>query len=144
MCLTTLILLGSPATVVAERPYARGARRLAGLVVASLAIGLAGCHEDRSSAIAADSKRGIALIQQNGCGTCHVIPGVEGADGLVGPPLTKMGRRIYIAGVRRNTPDNMIAWLQNPQAIIPGNAMPNMGLSQQDAHDVASYLYTLR
>jgi cytochrome c1 len=38
----------------------------------------------------------------------------------------------------------MIAWLQNPQAIVPGNAMPNMGLSEPDARDITAYLYTLR
>lgn len=143
MCVTGPIVARSPAAGMVERRRVQGVR--AGLVIASLAVGLAGCHDkDRSTAMSGNAKRGIALIQQNGCGTCHVIPGVEGADGLVGPPLTMMARRIYIAGVRRNTPDNMVAWLQNPQAVVPGNAMPNMGLSRQDAHDVASYLYTLR
>jgi len=83
-------------------------------------------------------------LAQNGCGTCHVIPGGNGADGLVGPPLTMMGRRIYIAGVRPNTPENMTAWLQNPQAVVPGNVMPDMGLSRQDVVDVGAYLRTLR
>lgn len=124
--------------------FHRARRRLTGLLIASLAVGLAGCHEVRTTAVPGDPKHGIALIRQNGCGTCHVIPGVEGADGLVGPPLTMMGRRIYIAGVSRNTPENMTAWLQNPQAVVPGNAMPNMGLSRKDALDVAAYLYTLR
>jgi cytochrome c2 len=55
-----------------------------------------------------------------------------------------MGSRIYIAGVLRNTPDNMIAWLRNPQAIVSGNAMPNMGLDRKQAQDIAGYLYTLR
>lgn len=73
-----------------------------------------------------------------------MIPGVKGADGLVGPPLAMIGRRIYIAGVRRNTPENMIAWLQDPQAVVPGNVMPSMGLSRRDAIDIAAYLDTLR
>jgi cytochrome c2 len=46
--------------------------------------------------------------------------------------------------MRRNTPEGMIAWLENPQAIVPGNAMPNMGIDQHDATDIATYLYTLR
>jgi cytochrome c2 len=94
--------------------------------------------------VAGDPQHGIALIEQNGCGTCHMIPGIDGADGLVGPPLNLMGRRIYIAGMRRNTPENMAAWLQNPQVVVPGNVMPNMGLSQREAADVAAYLATLR
>jgi cytochrome c2 len=119
-------------------------RRLAGLLLASIALGLAGCQDEQTAAMSAGVKHGIALIEQNGCGTCHMIPGVKGADGLVGPPLAMIGRRIYIAGVRRNTPENMIAWLQDPQAVVPGNVMPNMGLSRRDAIDIAAYLDTLR
>jgi hypothetical protein len=59
-------------------------------------------------------------------------------------PSIRPGRRIYIAGILRNTPDALIAWLRNPQTVVPGNAMPNMGLSESDARDIAAYLYTLR
>jgi cytochrome c2 len=90
-----------------------------------------------------DKARGEKLIKQFGCGTCHVIPGIEGAKGLVGPSLSQVSKRIYIAGVLRNTPDNMIRWLRHPQAIVPNNAMPDMDLSEQQARDIASYLYTL-
>jgi cytochrome c2 len=55
-----------------------------------------------------------------------------------------MRRRIYIAGVLRNSPANMIAWLQNPQGFVPGNAMPNMSVDHNDARDLTAYLYTLR
>ena len=58
----------------------------------------------QGSGIAGDPKRGAALIERYGCGACHTIPGINGANGLVGPPLNMMGRRIYIAGVLRNTP----------------------------------------
>ena len=91
-----------------------------------------------------DPERGAALIGRIGCGTCHIVPGIPDATGLVGPPLDHMGSRIYIAGVSRNTPGNMIAWLCDPQAVVPGNAMPNMGLDRKQAQDVAGYLYTLR
>ena len=91
-----------------------------------------------------NAQRGVTLIERNGCGSCHIIPGIKNANGLVGPPLTAMANRIYIAGLRRNTPDAMIAWLENPQAVVPGNAMPNMYLSERDARDMTAYLYTLR
>jgi cytochrome c1 len=55
-----------------------------------------------------------------------------------------MGRRIYIAGKLRNTPANMVRWLRNPQAVVPENVMPNMGLTQEQARDIAAYLYTLK
>jgi putative membrane protein len=94
--------------------------------------------------IGGDADRGALLIRDYGCGACHMVPGIAGADGVVGPSLMTVGRRIYLAGVLRNTPDNMMRWLRYPQQVLPGNAMPDMGLSAQDARDVASYLYTLQ
>jgi cytochrome c len=88
--------------------------------------------------------KGEHAIYTYGCSTCHTIPGIRGADALVGPPLTKMSRRSYIAGVLQNTPDNMIKWLQNPPGVDPLTAMPNLGISDSDARDIASYLYTLQ
>jgi putative membrane protein len=91
-----------------------------------------------------DPRRGAKQIVEIGCGACHTIPGISGADALVGPPLDKMGRRVYVAGMLRNTPDNMIAWLRSPQRIVPGNAMPDMQLSDEQARDITAYLYTLK
>lgn len=91
-----------------------------------------------------DVQRGEKLISSIGCGTCHTIPGIDGAEGNVGPPLTGIGDRAYIAGVLANTPDNMIIWLKNPQAVVPGNVMPDLGLNDHEARDIAAYLYTLR
>jgi cytochrome c1 len=85
-----------------------------------------------------------SLIAKYGCGACHQIPGVEGADGLVGPPLTNIGSRVYIAGVLPNTPDNLAAWIQNPQSYVPGNAMPDMGVKPDEARTIADYLSRLR
>jgi cytochrome c2 len=91
-----------------------------------------------------NAARGAKLIGSIGCGACHSIPGIEGAEGKVGPPLTDIGERGYIGGVLANTPENMIIWLKNPQAVVPGNAMPNLGLNDHEARDIAAYLYTLR
>jgi cytochrome c oxidase assembly factor CtaG/cytochrome c2 len=90
-----------------------------------------------------DSRQGVKLIAEAGCGACHVVPGIEGANGLVGPPLNRMGVRVTIAGVLRNTPDNMIEWLRHPQAVVPNNAMPDMNLDERQARDITAYLYTL-
>ena len=91
-----------------------------------------------------DAQHGIALIHSYGCGTCHTIPGIHDASGLVGPPLYFFSRRTIIAGMLPNTPDNLITWLENPQAVIPNNAMPYMAIGAQDATDIAAYLYTIR
>lgn len=87
--------------------------------------------------------RGGELIRQVGCGSCHEVPGVAGADGLVGPPLVHFARRRTVAGMLTNTPEHLELWLRDPQRVVPGNAMPDLGLSAQDARDIAAYLYTL-
>jgi cytochrome c2 len=88
--------------------------------------------------------RGPALLRKYGCQTCHTIPGVDGADGLVGPPLDGIASRSYIAGVLPNAPANMIRWISDPKAVDSLTAMPNTGVVPVDARDIAAYLYTLR
>jgi cytochrome c2 len=105
---------------------------------------LAGCNIFGSSDASDAQKRGADLMIANGCGTCHSIPGIAGARGNVGPPLDHIGNRVFIAGMLRNTPDNMMRWLKNPQAIIPGNAMPNMNLNDAQARDITAYLAKLQ
>jgi cytochrome c1 len=83
-------------------------------------------------------------ILRYGCAGCHTIPGVRGPEGLVGPPLADVGRRVYIAGVVTNTPDNMVRWIVDPPSIDPQTAMPVTGISVAEARDVAAYLYSLR
>jgi cytochrome c2 len=100
--------------------------------------------QNSDGGIGGDRARGAELIKQLGCGACHLIPGIMGAKGRVGPSLSQVAERVYIAGVLRNTPDNMVAWLRHPQSIVPNNAMPEMGLTELQARDIASYLYTLR
>jgi cytochrome c1 len=109
-----------------------------------IALALAGCNALGLSQSSDAQKRGADLIIANGCGTCHAIPGIAGARGNVGPPLDHIGTRVFIAGMLRNTPDNMVRWLKNPQAIIPGNAMPNMNLSEAQARDITAYLAGLQ
>jgi mono/diheme cytochrome c family protein len=103
-----------------------------------------GANAASPTSFGGDPGRGAKRIVEIGCGACHTIPGIRGADALVGPPLDKMGRRVYLAGLLRNTPDNMIMWLRYPQRIVPGNAMPDMQLSEEQARDIAAYLYTLK
>ncbi|MFY1671465.1 c-type cytochrome [Plantactinospora sp. WMMB334] len=87
--------------------------------------------------------RGARLIQEYGCGSCHVVPGVRRADGLVGPPLTRFGARSYIAGALPNNAENLQRWIQDPQSVEPGTAMPDLGVTETDARDIAAYLFTL-
>ena len=90
-----------------------------------------------------DPRHGPELLRQYGCGACHTIAGVGGADGMVGPPLTGLVNRLYIAGALPNTPEHLIAWIQAPQTIDPGTAMPDLGVTEPHARHIAAYLYTL-
>ncbi|MGI8403131.1 MAG: c-type cytochrome [Gemmatimonadaceae bacterium] len=89
------------------------------------------------------AERGRARIISSGCGSCHTIPGVRGARGVVGPNLTEFGLHSFIAGEAPNTPDYLVRWIMNPQQIERGTAMPTLGISEPDARDIAAYLYTL-
>ena len=88
-----------------------------------------------------DIEIGRQLLASYGCGSCHSIPGVPGADALAAPPLGCFYERSYIAGRLPNTRDNLIKWIQNPQQIEPGTAMPDLGVSKEEAQDIAAYLY---
>jgi putative membrane protein len=116
------------------------------IVAIAMIVALSGCDHRGTApywAISgADADRGPALMQKYGCTACHTMTGVDNARGQVGPPLAEFGRRAYIAGVLDNTPDNLVKWLRFPQSVIPGNAMPDTGLSDQDARDIAAYLYS--
>jgi cytochrome c len=108
-------------------------------------LGAAACGGGSESSILAttggDARAGEAAIARFGCGSCHVIPGVERARGLVGPPLTDFASRSYIAGRIYNTPQNLEAWIRLPDSVEPGTVMPTLGVSQQEARDIAAYLY---
>ena len=91
-----------------------------------------------------DAKAGKTVIANAQCGACHEIPGIDGAGGRVGPPLTGFADRTVIAGVLPNAPDDLIRWLRFPQQVKPGDAMPDTGLDDQQARNAAAYLYTLK
>jgi cytochrome c1 len=88
-----------------------------------------------------DPERGLELVLSSGCGACHEIPGVVGARGKVGPALTGFASRAMIGGVLPNTGDNLVAWIVDPRSIDPKTGMPAVGLTHEQARDVAAYLY---
>ena len=55
---------------------------------------------------------GAKVIVTKNCGSCHTIPGIREAKGVVGPPLYFFSRRTFIAGQLPNTPDNLTRWVQ--------------------------------
>lgn len=107
---------------------------------------LSGCDDaDRPAMVVSggEAARGELLIRGYGCGTCHTIPGIPGANATVGPPLTEMSRQAYIAGVLPNTPESLVRWIQDPQEVDPRTAMPDLGVPEPAARDIAAYLYSV-
>ena len=127
----------------------RRASLIALVVVAAAAYGgywLWRSVEDRTWALTSTSGapiRAIPLFIANGCAGCHQITGVPGARGKTGPPLNGISERQYIGGVLTNTPDHLIRWIRAARAINPQTAMPSTNVSEQDARDMAAYLYAL-
>jgi cytochrome c len=121
------------------------------LVVAAMAVFAASCDPATPNELSqvkhrtgGDPAAGRIKIRNYGCQACHTIPGVTGADALVGPPLIHWSRRVYIAGELPNTPENLMRWIQHPPQIEPKTSMPDMGVTEQDSRDIAAYLYTLK
>jgi cytochrome c1 len=129
-------------------------RRITGLVLAAaLSLGVpvlsSACsatpgREPPPQVPGGDPARGSDLIQQFGCGACHMIPGVRDAVGMVGPPLIHWSQRGFIAGQLPNNAQNLIRWIMDPPGVEPGTAMPNLHLSEQQARDIAAYLFALK
>lgn len=91
-----------------------------------------------------DAGRGAQLFQQLTCVNCHAIQGT-GANAVVGPDLTHLGSRQTLgAGVLTNTPENLAAWITNPQQFKPGVRMPGYQLSQADLRALVTYLESLQ
>jgi cytochrome c1 len=101
---------------------------------------LAGC----AGADSGGGEHGRRLLAQYQCGSCHRIPEVPGARGTVGPPLDRWGSRSYIAGHLPNGADVLARWIAEPQALVPGTLMPDMGVSDEDARAMAAHLMTLK
>ena len=63
------------------------------------------------------------------------------AQGQVGPDLTHLASRAEIAsGTLPNGPDSLLRWLTDPQAVKPGNDMPNLQLDSAAVASLAAYL----
>lgn len=120
-------------------------------VVGALASGIVQHRQDAAQARSAseamtggNADAGRAAIARYGCGACHIIPGVPAGTGRAGPSLRALSRRAVVGGRLPNEPANLALWIRMPEHVSPGTAMPEQGVSQHDARDIAAYLYTLR
>jgi cytochrome c len=90
-----------------------------------------------------NAERGREALERFECGACHRIPGVRGPQGRVGPSLEHFGLRAYVAGRFENSPEVAARWILDPPAMKPATAMPNLGLTEAQARDIAAYLHSL-
>jgi len=140
-------------TPLVQTPHVPPRRTLIGLILLLLAVAAGYAanaywdmreREQRATAMTGgDWHRAEAHLVRYGCAGCHTIPGISRANGLVGPQLISLSRRIYVAGMLPNSPDNLIRWIVNPRDVNPKTAMPVTGISEDEARDVAAYLYSL-
>ena len=111
-------------------------------------IALTGCGDPppdlKLSVAGGDRTKAPELIRQYGCGACHTIPGVPGANASVGPSLKGLRDRPYVAGVLANNAENLVRWIQHPREVDPKTAMPETGISEEGARHIAAYLYAAR
>jgi cytochrome c oxidase subunit II len=87
---------------------------------------------------------GGKIFMRAGCDDCHQIRGTS-ARGDVGPDLTHVASRLTLAAnTIPNTPQNLQAWIRDPQHFKPGSKMPNLHLSDAEWRALGDYLGTLR
>jgi cytochrome c2 len=100
-------------------------------------------RDPRSALSGGNAGRGLYAMQQYACTTCHLIPGMVGANAHVGPTLAGIADRKYLGGRLPNTPENLVRWIRHPRETSPQSLMPDLGVSEQHARDMAAYLLTL-
>jgi len=127
-----------PAVVTARGWTAAGAG-----AIAAIAAVAAGCGPGTKHVAVpnADPGRGKRLIEHYGCGACHRIAGIAGADGRVGTDLRHFASSELIAGRLPNDVANAIEWIRHPQELNTKTAMPDLGVGEQEARDIVAYLY---
>ena len=111
---------------------------------AALAASLPGCSKPPKvdPLSGGDPRAGKQLLGRYGCAACHEIKGVRHARSQVGPSLKDIRKASYVAGVLPNSADNLEKWIMHPREIDPKTAMPELGVDEAEARDMAAYLYS--
>lgn len=112
------------------------------LIVAGCGI-LTSSQDARVEEAGGNVARGEDLVRSHGCVACHSVPGMASVQDGYGPNLDGFANNRLIAGAVDNDPDTLIQFLMAPQSMVPGSAMPTLGLTEDEARDIASWLYTL-
>ena len=137
VALVALVSAGCTAGTAPGLPVAQPTARVASARMSSLPL-------TPAPGVPGSPENGRTLFASKGCVGCHTLTGFPGATGVEGPTLTNMPLRPTIAGETiQNSPENLARWIQDPPSLKPGTRMPNLGLSSQEARDLAAYLYSV-
>jgi LysM repeat protein len=132
-------MLGS--TVSSGRDRRRKAALLALLITLSL---LAACSPSLVAAVQSASwlepEQGLEAFQEYGCDTCHTV---TERDSTTAISLVDLSEKETLSVGVPATPANVIRYIQNPQSVHPQATMPNLGVPQDKALEIAIYLYSL-
>jgi cytochrome c oxidase subunit 2 len=91
-----------------------------------------------------EAARGAQIFAAGACVACHTLAGTP-AQGRVGPNLTHFASRQTLgAGLLDRSPENVAKWLKDPQAVKPGNKMPNLNLQDEEIRALVAYLESLK
>jgi putative membrane protein len=146
-CVFLIAGLAFFAAWLTESDWRVAIRKTSTLVLLAGCLFLTSCKDNVARAAAeitgGDPERGRYAAREYGCGACHTIPGIPGADTLIGPSLEHIANRAYIGGNLPNNPGNMIEWLKDPRHFNPQTAMPKTVTDDSEARNIAAYLYTL-
>jgi cytochrome c len=107
-----------------------------------------GCSDDdirlAQELTGGDVTRGKAAFRKYGCGSCHEVHGEQTAQGHAGPSFHDFAEQQYLPGGLINSPPTLVRWIRHPREVEPRTAMPELGVTERDAQDLAAYLYTQR
>src|SRR5262249_29789112 len=101
-------------------------------------------HEATDQKQPAPGDKAAQAFFTQSCINCHRVRGTS-ANGSYGPDLKHlMSRQTLASGMVPNTPENLKAWIANPQKMKPGCNMPSFGLTDEELQRIVDYLLTLR
>ncbi len=76
--------------------------------------------------------RAISLVREMGCNGCHTLPGTEDLR-QVGPDLSRIQEKV--------TPAWLVSWVKRPKDYNPRTRMPYFSFTDQEALDIATYVW---
>ena len=102
-------------------------------------------RKEAERATSPETKAGRELFLSLPCTGCHTVKNTA-AGGKVGPELTYVASKKSIARGKLSpvNEENLTKWIHDPKATLPDTVMPNLGLSDQQIHDIVSWLLTLK